>query len=505
MKIRNRLLATVLVLSVVFVGCMPMSPHTDEPVNTVEKLFEPYLNDPALDIANVGIIVQNPATREIIYHRNAHRLFMPASNQKVITTAAALSYLGPDYRFVTKLYTDGRIDDGVLRGNLYIKGSGDPTVSGRFHDGNMTRDLQNWADSLLAAGITKIEGDIIADANMFSDQRLGKGWSYDDLSYWYAAEISALSFNDNCIDVKIAPGDSVGAPAKLEYFPKTVYITMENDLVTVHKDSTTDFDYHREDGTNNMRFFGKISMSKDPFPDYITVHNPALYTTTVFSEILLENGINLHGNIAEIDYKDRIPEYDKMTSLVRYKSPPLSEIIEVTNKKSQNFYAEQVLKTLGYERYGDGSFEGGIRAVKSFLAANGVATDHMNIADGSGLSRRNLVSPFQMATVLRTMYSGKNKEVYLASLPVGGGDGTLSSRFKGTVAERRVLAKTGYVGFVRTLSGFVQTRDNSDLIFSVLVNHYTTNTSVINTFQDNLVTLLAAHTVDELTAPVAGR
>jgi len=485
--------------------CAPFQHQQTQPVRTIEKLFEPYLNDPALAIANVGIVIQDPKTREVLFHQNAHRLFMPASNQKVITTAAALSYLGPDYRFVTTLYTDGTIEDGTLNGNVYIKGYGDPTLSGRFHDGDLLRDLENWADSLAEKGITRIGGDIIADANMFSDGWLGKGWSYDDLSYWYAAEISALSFNDNCIDVKIAPGDSVGAPAKLEYFPETAYITMENDLVTVYEDSTTNFDYHRADGTNNMRFFGEISMSRDPFPDYITVHNPALYTATVFSEVLLSHGITFQGNIAEIDYENTVPEYDQMTPLVKYKSPPFSKIVEVINKKSQNYYAEMVLKTLGYERYGDGSFDGGIRAVKSFLASNGVSTDHMSIADGSGLSRRNLVSPFQMATVLRTMYSGKYKDVYLGSLPIGGGDGTLGSRFKGTVAERRVRAKTGYVGFVRTLSGFVQTMDNQDLIFSVLVNHYTTNTSVINTFQDNLITLVAAHTKDELLAPVAMR
>lgn len=503
---RRRMILFVLAMVLLSImQCAPFSQKQVEPVRTIEKLFEPYLDNPALSIANVGVFIQDPKTREVLFQQNAHKLFMPASNQKVITTSAVLSYLGPDYRFVTKIYTDGTTDNGTLNGNIYIKGSGDPTLSGRFHEGDRLRDLENWADSLAERGITRINGDIITDANLFTDGRLGQGWAYDDLSYWYAAETSALSFNDNCIDVRIAPGDSVGAPPKLKYFPQTAYITMENDLVTVHEDSTTKFDYHREDGTNNMRFFGEISMSDEPFPDYITVHNPALYTATVFSEVLLANGISFQGNIGEIDYDHRVPDYDQMTSLVQYKSPPLSKIVEVINKKSQNFYAEQVLKTLGYERYGDGTFDGGIRAVEAFLGSNGVATEHMNVADGSGLSRRNLVSPFQMATVLRTMYSGKYKDVYLATLPIGGGDGTLSTRFKGTVAERRVRAKTGYVGFVRTLSGFVQTRDNEDIIFSVLVNHYTTNTSVINTFQDNIITLVAAHTKEELMAPVSMR
>lgn len=492
----------LILISFVLSSCASAPSHYyEKPKTTFEALLQPYLADPALDVANVGIFIQDPATRQIIYQQNQHRLFMPASNEKLVTTAAGLTTLGPDFKFVTRLYTAGTVENGVLHGNLYIVGSGDPTLSGRFHDGAMTRDLQNWADSLEAAGITKIDGDIIADANIFDDRRIGNGWAYDDLSYWYAAEISGLSFNDNCINVFITPGDSAGAPAHLEYEPKTSYITMENDLVTVPADSLTHYDYHRADGTNHMRFFGQISQSRGLIKDYITVHNPALYTSTVFSEVLSEQGITTAGKIREISYKDTIPEYGKMTQLVAYPSPPLSEIVEVINKKSQNFYAEQLFKLVGLKRTGEGSFSGGRQGVNSFLAGIGIETEHMHVMDGSGLSRRNLISPFQIGTVLRYMYSGKNSDYYLESLPIGGGDGTLGSRFKGSVAAGRVRAKTGYVGFVRSLSGYVQTKDDHQLIFSILVNHYVTNTSVINEFQDNVVTLLAAHTLDELTAP----
>lgn len=492
------------IATIIFSSCASAPTYFDShPKTTFEQLLQPYLADPALEVANVGIFIQDPATRQIIYQQNQHRLFMPASNEKLVTTAAALTTLGPDYRFVTKLYTDGQIENGVLHGNLYIKGAGDPTLSGRFHDGDMTRDLQNWADSLAADGITKIDGDIIADANIFDNHRIGNGWAYDDLSYWYAAEISGLSFNDNCVDVFITPGDSAGAPAHLEYEPKTNYITMQNDLVTVPEDSLTHYDYHRADGTNQMRFFGRISQRSGLIKDYITVHNPALYTSTVFSEVLKKQGISTSGDIREISYKDTIPDYKQMTQLIAYPSPPLSEIVQVINKKSQNFYAEQVFKLLGFKLTGEGSFRGGRKAVNGFLSGIGIETENMHVMDGSGLSRRNLISPFQIGTVLRYMYSGKNSDYYLESLPIGGGDGTLSSRFKGSVAAGRVRAKTGYVGFVRSLSGFVQTKDDHHLIFSILVNHYVTNTSVINEFQDNVVTLLAAHTLDELIAPAA--
>ena len=489
----------ILLITLIFAACSSVPGHRNshhKPL--IDQLIDPYLKDPALQIANVGIFVQDPETRQIIYQRNAHRLFMPASNQKLVTTSAALHFLGPDYHFITQIYTDGTIQNGVLNGDLYIKGGGDPTLSGRFHNDDMTADLRFWTDSLAARGITSMHGNIVADANMFDDNRLGSGWAYDDLSYWYAAEISALSFNDNCLDVLITPGDSVGAPATISYSPQTSYITMQNEIVTADSDSVAHYDYHREDGTNHMRFFGEVRLGHKPIKDYITIHDPALYTATVFSEVLGEKGIQWTGTITKVDYDSLVPDYAGMQRLVQYKSPPFSEIIKVINKHSQNFYAEQTFKTLGFEVAGDGSFRGGRQAVYQFLGDIGVETEHMSVMDGSGLSRRNLIAPFQLGTILRTMYSGNTRDVFLNSLPVGGGDGTLGSRFKGSIAQRRVLAKTGYVGFVRTLSGYVQTSDNHQLVFSIMVNHYVTNTSVINNFQDNVVSLLAAHSLDEL-------
>ncbi len=491
---------TVAFLTFLLFSCAT-SRQTTEPAReaaTPQHQIDLALEHPALDVANVGIFVQDPRSRHVIYQQNPHKLFMPASNQKLLTTAAALTSLGTGYRYRTNLYADGGVEDGTLQGDLYIRGSGDPTLSGRFHDGDITRDLENWADSLATRGIDRIEGDIVVDANLFGDIRLGKGWAHDDLSYWYAAQVCAISFNDNCLDVTITPGDSIGAPARITWEPETEYITMENELVTAHPDSATEYDYHRKDGTNRMRFFGQISLSEDAIDDWITVHNPALYTGTVFSEILSREGIGIDGTVEEIHYEIEVPAYESMERLVAYDSPPLSEIVEVINKKSQNLYAEQVLKTLGYERYGTGTWDGGSRAVKAFLGANGVDTEHMNIADGSGLSRRNLITPFQIATVLRAMFVGPHWETYLASLPVGGADGTLGRRFRGTAAQNRVSAKTGYVGFVRALSGYVKTQDNHDLIFSIMVNHYTTSTSLINDIQDTIVTILASHTLEEL-------
>ncbi|HKJ67610.1 MAG TPA: D-alanyl-D-alanine carboxypeptidase/D-alanyl-D-alanine-endopeptidase [bacterium] len=484
---------------ILLVGCAGASRSVEQKPAGLEALIEPYLQHPALVNATVGIFIQEPETRRVIYRKNAHTLFMPASNQKLITTAAALSELGPDFRFRTQIYRDGSIDNGVLRGNLYIRGTGDPTLSGRFHDGETLRDLRNWADSLQAAGISRITGDIIADANLFDDRRLGNGWEHNDLSYWYAAEISALSFNDNCLNVRITPADSIGAPAHLKYEPNTGYVEVTNHLVTTHQDSITHYDYHRTPGTNRIRFYGNISQGETGITDWVTVHNPAMFTATVFAELLKQSGIILDGSVREIQYEaGQIPEYDSPDRLIDYPSPPLSEIIRVINRRSQNFYAEQLLKRLGYEITGKGSFRGGIRAVNGFLAEIGVDTEHLNIADGSGLSRRNLVSPFQLVTVLRHMYESKYRDQYLSSLPVGAENGTLEERLLSPYAANKVRAKTGYVGFVRTLSGCVRTLDERMLVFSILVNHYVTNTGVVNELQDTILTLITSHSYQDL-------
>lgn len=501
----NAAILTGLFIVLLFRGCAPEPPAgRQEQTGGLAALSEPYLKHPAFSGATVGIFIQEPETREVVYQKNPHQLFIPASNLKLITTAAALSSLGPDFRFHTWLYGSGPVQHDTLRGDLYIRGSGDPTLSGRFHDKDTTRDLRNWIDSLKIRGIRYIQGDLIADANMFDQQRLGNGWEQNDLSYWYAAEISALSFNDNCLNVLLLPGDSVRAPAKLLYSPNTKYVTVHNDVVTVDKDSVTHYDYHRNSGTNAIRFFGTVSMSEDTVRDAVTIHDPPMYTITVFSELLRAAGIGFSGRLRTIRYaRDGVPGYHTMTRLADYRSPPLTEIIQVINKRSQNFYAEQLLKSLGYGVTGHGSFAGGLRAELEFLAGIGVDTEHLHLADGSGLSRRNLVSPYQLVTVLRHMYESEYRDPYLASLPVAGQDASLNHRLLSPFTQDRVLGKTGYVGFVRTLSGFVRTLDGHPLIYSILVNNYTTATGVINDLQDSLLTLIASHTYADLVSETA--
>ena len=468
-----------------------------QPVTTsLDSLFRVYLNHPALQGAQVGIFIQDPETRRVIFGKNPHTLFIPASNQKLITTAAALDILGPEHRFHTDFYAEDSLGEtGVLEGDLYIRGGGDPTISGRFHEDDLTYDLRAWADSLKSDGITGIRGDIIVDANLFHDRPAHPAWENRDLSYWYAAQVSALSLNDNCVNITIRPGDSLGEPAGLGVEPETDYVAVDNRLVTVHEDSLTDYEYYREPGTNHIVFSGRISRSEDRIKDWVTVDDPARFTGEVFRDVLRKQGIAVTGTVLRTD---SIPDYREKVRLFQHQSPPLQEILGVINQRSQNLYAEMVFKMLGFHKKADGSFAGGKAAVESYLAGVGVDTEHMRVSDGSGLSRHNLVSPFQLVTVLRDMYTGDYRREYLQSLSRAGENGTLENRFRGSIADGRVMAKTGYVGSVRTLSGYLDTMDNHRLIFSLMVNNYTTNTSVINELQDSLISIISSKTLGDL-------
>ena len=440
--------------------------------------------------AVIGIHIEDYQTGEILYSLNPNTLLMPASNMKLFTTTSSLALLGPDFRYQTSLFYDGTIKNGVLNGNLIIRGSGDPTISGRYNGGNPVELFENWADTLKAMGIHAINGTVIGDDNLFDDHELGYSWGWDDLSYYYAAKISALSFNDNCVDIFIVPDDSVGQKPHIFTEPNMSYLQIENDLEIVPEDSSTRYDFFREEGTESVRIFGTVKAGKDTIKDWVTVDNPTKYTLAAFQYVLNENGITAN-NISDID---DLPiqniDYKKVSLITTNQSIPLSEIIHTINKVSQNFYAEQLQKTLGLKVLNEGSTKKGIEAEKIWFSRIGLNPDEIFIVDGSGLSRHNLVTAHQIVTILRGIRNNPNYQVFYNSLPIGGVDGTLKNRFKGSNAAGHVFAKTGYVGRVRSLSGFVQAKNGHEYIFSILVNHYPTPTSVVNNMQDQIVTLL---------------
>ncbi len=455
--------------------------------------IDTLLNQAATDMGWWGVKIQYANSKEIIYERNASKLFMPASNMKMYTTAGALCLLGPQYRYETEFVTDGVISEkGVISGNLIIRGSGDPTWSWRFYDGNYDSVMVRFVDSLKAQGVTRISGDIIGDDNVFDDMALGYGWSWDDEVYYYSAQLSGLSYSENYIDYTLTPDSShLGNPVIIEPHPQTTYMNLRNDLTTVSSDTATEWDYGRELETNNGWFEGDYRIEQGVSEKTITIHNPTLYTVHVLKEHLEAAGISVGGEAVDVDDLEQAIDYENTSRLFTYYSHPLSDIISKVNRPSQNYIAETLQKTLGYEFGELGSSREGRKVEMALFDSLGMDTQNLKLRDGSGLSRHNLVSPGTSASLLQIMWDHPYRSYYIESFPLAGVFGTPRKLTIGTSAEGNVRAKTGTIGYVRAFSGYTWTQSGEPIIFSLMVNHYTIPTSQVNRLLERVVAILS--------------
>lgn len=445
--------------------------------------IEDIFNDPNFTNAIWGVSIQSLVTGEYFYKKNENKLFMPASNQKLITSAAGLLLLGPMYRFKTEIFSNGAVDGSILNGDLIIKGYGDPTISGRFNNDDMTKIFRDWADTLLALGIDEIRGNILGDDNAFDDVSLGEGWAWDYESDWFAAPSGALSFNDNCIDIVVKPA-AAGEPAVITFSPESKYAIIINKVNTVGRDSSTNVKIFRERGTNIISVYGSIREKDDSLKIFATINNPTQYFVVTLKAILEQKGITVSGFASDLDDITNALDQSQAKPLFTHHSVFLKDIIKVVNKNSHNFYAEQLLKTIGFEKKGYGSSSRGIEAVKATLNEIGINTDNMEIVDGSGLSRLNLISPTQISVLLNYMYKSEVFTYYYNSLPVGGVDGTLANRVRKTRAQNNVRAKTGYINGVRSISGYIFTGDKEPIAFSIIANNFTVPVVLADNLQD---------------------
>ncbi len=447
-------------------------------------------NDPNFTNAEWGVVIQSLETGEYFYKRNENKLFMPASNLKLFTTAAGLVVLGSNYRFKTNIFINGKIEGSTLNGDLIVQGMGDPTISGRFYNGNMLQVFENWADSIQYKGIDEISGNIIGDDNAFDAVGLGKGWRWDYESNWFAAASSAISFNDNCVDITVTVNKKDQQP-KITVTPNTKYVIVLNKVITVPKDSSTSIKAYRELGTNVITVYGTIRNNNDSVKTYVTVNNPTQFAMVVFKNVLQKKGITVEGYPIDVNDMPAPMDYSKMKKLFTQYSPPLREIIKVINKNSQNLYAEQLLKTIGLEKYGYGTVNNGVRAENKVLQEMGINPENLNIVDGSGLSRLDLVTPKQVVALLTYMYKSKNFIPFFNSLPIAGVDGTLGDRLQSTRAQGRIRAKTGFLDGVSSLSGYAFTADNEPVAFSIIVNNFNVPVKLAENIQDLVCLRLA--------------
>lgn len=478
-----------------FAGCGTVSSSLDGGDTSLEQLRNSLVqkfDDPQFDNAHWGVLIKSLKSGEVVYARNEKKMFMPASNMKLFTTSSATIALTPNYRYFTEVFMNGQVKDSTLYGDLILKGSGDPTISGRYNDGNVTETFQQWADTLSFLGIKKIQGNLIGDDNCFDDDVYGDGWAAGYETDYYAAQPSGISFNDNCVDITITPGAITGDTCSLSVDPATSYVTLINQTSTADEaDSVNTISFLRKRGTNTIVVRGSLSMNKKPYLESVTVDNPTLYTMTVLKEVLASKGIAASGQPIDIDDTGDSLHYNGFQHVASFTSVPYAVIVRTINKPSQNFYAEQVLRTMGKEKYGIGSVDNGRKVAFDILGQWGVDTARLQYADGSGLSRMDLITPRDIVSILEGISRENSFLPFYESLPIAGVDGSIKNRMKGTRAEGNVHAKTGYIGYVRSLSGYVTSADGEMFVFSMIANNYTVPTRVAEKIQNDVCVELA--------------
>jgi D-alanyl-D-alanine carboxypeptidase/D-alanyl-D-alanine-endopeptidase (penicillin-binding protein 4) len=463
----------------------------------VKSQLDLIFSDPSFERAFWGVKVVSIDSGEILYQKNPDKLFMPASNMKLITSIAAIENFGLDYTFRTEVLSDGRIEDGTLKGDLVIRGSGDPLIGARLNSpdslnalkGNPLAVFENWAEQLNDLGIRRIEGNIVGDDDLMDDEPLGNGWTWDNLPYGYSAEIGALQFNENIVWIELSTGRNAGEPVRYRLIPETDYLEVKVEIETVGE--TDEWEVEIERGVNNkFTFKGTMPVNIQSDVLSIAIQNPTSFFIHVLHETLEKKGINVKGVPIDRDDLKNFANREYQTLFV-HESPPLRKILTILLKNSQNLYAETLFKLLDR---GDSqkSFENGLGFVESFLTRIGIPDDAYNISDASGLSRYNLLTPDLLIRLLQYSYRTEYREDFIDMLPIGGVDGTIRNRMKRTSAESNVRAKTGSISFVRALSGFVETQDGEVLAFSMIANHFTQSRRTAEYIQDSALHYLAS-------------
>jgi D-alanyl-D-alanine carboxypeptidase/D-alanyl-D-alanine-endopeptidase (penicillin-binding protein 4) len=464
-------------------------PPVSAKVGGLQRNIDAILAAPALSRGSWGVVVRSLARGDTLYAVNVHKLMMPASTQKVFTLAVAADQLGWDYTFRTNVLTVGPVEDGVLKGDLVIVGSGDPTFDD--WDGFASGRFAEWATALKAKGIQKIDGRIIGDDNAFDDETLGPGWGWDDLAASFATGVGALQFNQNTAQLVVMPA-ALGEPAHVQVTPDAAQLTIRNRTTTGAGPSLS---VRPIPHTSTIELDGAVAPTSQRTLRNVAVPNATLYYANAVRIGLIRNGIDVAGPAVDIDELEAPIDRTKAMLTTELESKNLTAIATTMMKMSQNLYAETLLKTIGAHASGVGSTAAGRAALDAALAAWGVAAGEVQEVDGSGLSRYNLATPDALATVLRHVYEDQRlRASFVSTLPSAGVDGTLGERMKGTAAADNVQAKTGSFTNARSVAGYVRTADDEMLEFVVMANHYGAPARVIDDATDAILIALANFT-----------
>jgi D-alanyl-D-alanine carboxypeptidase/D-alanyl-D-alanine-endopeptidase (penicillin-binding protein 4) len=413
-----------------------------------------------------GIVVHSLDRDERLFELNPRTLLVPASAAKIVSIATAVDAVGWDFRWQTTLRATGPIAGGVLRGDLLISGTGDPSIGGRAGD-----DLSAWIRALRAAGITRIAGRVIGDDDGIEEPRPQLAWAWDDLGYTTGAIFGALNFAENRTTIGIAPG-TAGGPATLALAPAFAYRQVSNRTVTGPAGSAQLLWAEQRPGETALTIAGTIAAGASPVVLGVAVGNPTLHAAQAIRSRIVDAGIEVSGDAYDIDDASPAPDRSAGTVLHVHRSRPLADIVQPMLKESINLYAEAALRL----NAAPGAFptnDAALAGMARHLDAWGIVAQDQQIIDGSGLSRRDVITPEALLVILRRMHTaGAAAAPFMTALPVAGVDGSLASRMRGTPAERNVRGKTGTMSNIRSLVGYVTTADGERLAFVVMVNNF---------------------------------
>lgn len=470
---------------------------------TLEELrarIQEVMRRPEFASSHLGVKVASLDTGHTLFEENANKWLQPASNMKLYTVAAALDRLTPDYRFTTSIYAPSRPDAaGIIRGDLIVYGRGDPTFATRFAaGGDYYKALDELAGKLAAAGVRRVEGDLIGDESYFTGSPLGPGWEWDDLQWYYGAEVSALSVDDNSVDLSVKPGARVGDHCAITIGPATPLVTILDRTTTTPRAATRELTVHRALGENVIEVSGSLPLDDRGYTASVAVTHPAMLFAALLRTSLERQGVQVTGRTRTIDARARRASPLQVSTLVELavrQSPPLSTIAAQTLKPSQNLYTELILRALGKTVGTDSrqtSDEAGIEAVRAFLRGAGMDAGKLVMLDGSGLSRGNLVTAEMTLQLLVHMNRHRFSTTFRDALPIAGVDGTLRNRMKGTLAAGNARAKTGTLSSATSLSGYVLSAAGERLVFSLMINNPPREGEARTTFTDAIAVLLAS-------------
>lgn len=433
-----------------------------------------------------GVAITDLTSGTPTFNSQADAVLIPASNAKVFVMAAALRELGPGFEFETRLAFDGQ--------HLYLIGDGDPGLGDekihRARGESILAPYERFADALKARGITQVQGDIVVDASIFDDVRLHPDWEPGDLGKWYAAPVAGIGFNDNCLDITVAPAGQ-GGGTTVSVMPPTSQIKIVNIAKRTGKSNPL---LHHPPGSKEYRISGAVKKRWTFSP--VPVDDPVFFAGDVLKRVLSDRGVSVQGGVRAQRVRDAKGTLPPQLQLVATHRTPLSAVLARVGKDSQNLFAECVLKRVGYawsKRGGSnhpvGSWQTGGQAIVAHLQAMGIPTTGLVIADGSGLSRTNRCTARQLTSVLTKMAALPGAELFRDSLAEAGVDGSLRKRLRGLSAS--VYAKTGTMRGIRTLSGYVQSEDDHLYAFAVMFNGYSGPSTPYKEIQDRICRILA--------------